>query len=151
MIATKCETNIDKKRPWCLITRCPPIIVILQKRKLRNLVFLSSNFSAKRTHAHTLHLILYVALNQIKLLSRKYTYCTTAWTYFIMIVVISHLHVVHHCEVAQSIGKLHQNCRQRDNETTPLLEGVPAQKRKRMFHCCQILVQLGKGGLQRAF
>ena len=51
----------------------------------------------------------------------------------------------------QSIGKLHQNCRQRDNETTPLLEGVPAQKRKRMFHCCQILVQLGKGGLQRAF
>ena len=34
-----------------------------------------------------------------------------------------------------------KNCGQRDNETTPLLEGVPAQQ-----NWCQISVQLGKRG-----
>lgn len=68
-------------------------------------------FSKTHTHTHTLYLFLYVALNQIKLLSKKYTYYSLNIFYHNIIVFISHLHVVHHCEVAQSIGKLHQKLR----------------------------------------
>ena len=107
-------------------------------------------FSKTHTHTHFAP-FLYVALNQIKLLSRKYIYLLQlehilSWSYSYLIYMWFITVKLHNPSASCTKTAAKETMRLHHCWRVYLLK-----KRKRMFHWCQILVQLGKGGLQKAF